>query len=90
MQIRPIDPLKLNFNARYYSDYYSDDANTPAFKINSETIIDAKASYDFGQVSVFAFIRNASDRNYQVWQFRPRNASIGDPREYGFGLEARF
>ena len=90
VQIRPIDPLKLNLNARYYSDYYSDDSNTPAFKIDSETIIDAKLSYDFGQVSVFAFIRNASNRNYRIWQFRPRNASIGDPREYGFGLEARF
>lgn len=87
---RPIDPLTLDLSARYNSGYYSDDANTEAFEIDEVTVIDAKATYSFGAVDIYAFVRNATDEDYQVWQFRPGNSSLGDPREYGVGLETRF
>lgn len=90
LSLQPVEPLTLDLSARYNTSYFSDDANTPAFKIDSRTILDAKATYDFGPVSAFAFVRNATDKTYQVWQFRPGNSSLGDPREFGGGLQARF
>lgn len=90
LQIRPTEKLTLNLNARHNSSYYSDDSNTPAFEIDDLTILDAKATYDFGSVSAFAFVRNATDKTYQVWQFRPGNSFLGDPREYGIGLQVNF
>ncbi len=89
-QFCPIQDLKLDLNIRHNTKYFSDDANNPAFEIDGLTIIDAKASYDFGAVNVFAFARNATDETYQVWQFRSGNSSLGDPREYGLGIEANF
>ena len=90
MELRPIDPFRLNLNLRYHSGYFSNDANTPAFKVDAGAVINVRASYDFGPASVFAYVRNVGDSTYKVWQFRPRNASLGDPREYGLGLEMRF
>ena len=90
IELRPIDPVRLNLNLRYHSGYFSNDANTPAFKVAAGAVINARASYDLGPASVFAYVRNVGDRTYKVWQFRPRNASLGDPREYGLGLEMRF
>lgn len=90
VELRPIDPVRLNLNLRYHSGYFSNDANTPAFKVASGAVINARASYDLGPASVFAYVRNVGDKTYKLWQFRPRNASLGDPREYGLGLEMRF
>lgn len=88
--IHPMDKLTLDLGVRYNSSYYSDDVNTPEFKIDGVSIIDAKVSYDFGSVQASAFVRNATDEDYQVWQFREGNSSLGDPREFGVGLEATF
>ncbi len=90
LQIRPIERLTLDLSARHNSDYFSDDANTEAFEIEGKTVFDGKATYDFGPASLFAYARNATDKTYQVWQFRAGNSSLGDPREFGLGLEVRF
>ncbi len=88
--IRPTDALTVDLSVRHNSDYYSDDANTPAFEIDSVTIVDAKASYRFNNANAFVFVRNATDEDYQVWQFRAGNSSLGDPMEYGLGIELSF
>ena len=90
LRIQPMEPLTIDVSARYNSDYFSDDANTEAFRIDGVTIVDLRTSYDFERVSVFAFMRNATDELYQTWQFVPGNSPLGDPREYGFGLQGRF
>lgn len=90
LQLRPIEDLSLDLSARYNADYFSDDANNPAFAIESVTLVDARLAYDFGLFNTFAFVRNATDETYQVWQFRPGNSSLGDPREFGLGVEAHF
>lgn len=87
---QPSDRLALDFIMRHNSSYFSDDANTEAFKIGSVTTFDAKATYDLGSVSAFAYVRNLTDKDYQVWQFRPGNSSLADPREFGVGLESTF
>ncbi|MEM7208471.1 MAG: TonB-dependent receptor [Pseudomonadota bacterium] len=88
--IKATEQLTLDLNARYSASYYSDDANTPELEIDSVTIVDLKASYDFDDLHAFAYVRNATDETYQVWQLRPGNSSLGDPREYGVGLQMTF
>ena len=82
--------LTFDINTRYSSSYYSDDANTAELKIDSVSIVDLKANYDFGSVQAFAYLNNATDKTYQVWQLREGNSSLGDPREYGVGLRMSF
>jgi len=90
VNIRPTPQLTLDMNARYSSSYYSDDANTEALEIDGVSIIDARASYAFRALEAFAYVRNLTDKTYQVWQLRPGNSSLGDPREYGVGLKMAF
>lgn len=86
----PTHALTVDLDARYNSSYYSDDANTPEFEIDSVTVLDARVGYDFGNIEAFAYVRNLADKTYQLWQFRPGNSWLGDPREYGIGMEANF
>lgn len=86
----PLAALTLDAQARHNADYFSDDANTRAFRIQGVTVADAKASYAFGRFTAFAFVRNAFDELYLTSSFGDFPAPLGDPREYGVGLEARF
>lgn len=87
---QPVEPLTLALSVRRNANYFSDDGNTEEFEIEGVTLVDAKASYDFGSMSAFAFVRNATDKLYQTMQFMPGQSALGDPREYGVGVEARF
>ena len=87
---RPTDAFTLDINARHNSSYYSDDANTAAYRIDGVTLVDVKANQNFGSVDVFAYARNLADKVYQVWQIRQGNSWLGDPRELGVGMQASF
>lgn len=90
VQIRPIENLIIDFSLRHNSEYFSDDSNTETFKIDGSNIVDAKITYEMSTFSLFAYLRNAANKSYPVWQFRPNNASLVDPREFGVGIEASF
>ena len=87
---RPIDPLRLSATVRHQSGYFSDDANTQARRIGASTIVDARAAYTFGPVTVFGYARNLFDDFYLTYLFTPTFGTPGDPREFGVGVEARF
>lgn len=87
---RPVDKLQLTVLARHHSGYFSDDANTEALRIDATTIVDARASYDFGRFTLFGFARNLFDDFYLTNLFNEGFASTGKPRELGIGVEARF
>lgn len=88
--VTPNERLSFDVSVRHNSSYFSDDANSPEFKIDGVTVVDATVSYDFGPMRAFAYVRNATDEVYPVWQFRAGNSSLGDPREFGIGVEANF
>ena len=87
---RPVEPLQLSTQVRHQSGYFSDDANTEALRIEASTIVDARASYDFGSLELFAFARNLLDQFTVTNLFNPNFASTGRPREVGIGVEASF
>ena len=86
----PVERLQLNAQIRHHSGYFSNDANTEALRVDAATIVDTRASYDFGRVALFGYARNLFDRFYLTNIFNPGFASTGEPREVGIGLEARF
>jgi iron complex outermembrane receptor protein len=87
---RPGDRWHLSAQVRHNSDYFSDDANTPTLQITGTTVLDARASYDQGRWSVFGYVRNAFDTFYLTELYSPTRGTAGDPREFGFGVEARL
>lgn len=87
---RPADGLQLSSQVRHQSGYFSDDKNTPALRIGSSTVVDARAAQDFGPLTVFAYASNLFDTFYMTYLVNPSFGSAGKPREIGAGLEARF
>jgi iron complex outermembrane recepter protein len=87
---RPTERWHLSAQGRHNSDYYSDDANTPALRITGATVLDARASYDTDHWSVFGYVRNVFDEFYLTELFSPVRGTAGKPREFGFGVEARL
>ena len=89
---RPLDPVRLSAQLRHHSAYFSDDANDPARRIAPSTTVDARAEWTGQGLSVFGYARNVLDEFHLTYMFAPagRLATAGDPREVGFGMEARF
>jgi len=54
------------------------------------TVVNARAAYDLGQVTLSAYVRNLFDNFYLTSLFNPASATAGDPREIGVGLEVDF
>jgi outer membrane receptor protein involved in Fe transport len=92
---RPVDPLRLSAQLRHNAGYYSDDLELPGQHVGGATVTDARASWTVGRFNLFGYVRNLGDAFYFTWRFapapgRPLFATLGDPREAGIGLEARF
>jgi hypothetical protein len=49
----------------------------------------AQAAYQFKNFRFFAFVNNLFDRDYELLIFSD-TAQLGDPREFGFGLQVSF
>lgn len=81
--------LRLSAQLRHHSPYFSDNANTPAFRIAAATIVDARAEYRFGRLTTFAYARNAFDR-FALIERTAFQGYAEDPREVGIGVDARF
>lgn len=86
----PVKPLRLSAQLRYHSRYFSDDFDTPELRIGRAAIVDVRGSYDWGKVTLFAYVRNAFDSFHLNYRFSPNEATADDPRTVGIGVEARF
>jgi len=87
---RPIEPLALSAQLKHGSAYYSNDANTPAFRIDGSTVVDARAAYTMGRVTAFASVRNLFDAFNLTWTESPTLATANEPRTLSLGFDTRF
>jgi len=87
---QPIRNVNLSAQARHNSGYFSEDLNLNSRRVGGWSRIDARASYQFQQVQLFAYVRNLLDHFYLTYLFNSTLATAGDPREFGIGMEARF
>jgi outer membrane receptor protein involved in Fe transport len=86
----PADRLTLNLSFRRNSRYFSNDANNSAFRVGGATRLDARAAYDWGRVTLFGYVRNLLDKFYIIHVNSPVLATVGEPRRFGVGIEARL
>lgn len=86
----PVDALVLSAQGRRNSSYFSDDLETATRRIGGSTTVDSKASWTWNGVTVFGYVRNLFDEFHLTYLFSNGVATAGDPREFGFGIEARF
>jgi outer membrane receptor protein involved in Fe transport len=87
---KPREQLRLSAQVRHHSPYFSDDANTPALKVEGATTVDAKAEWQFRRFRLFGYARNLLDSFNLTYRFNPTVATAEDPRELGLGIEASF
>jgi outer membrane receptor protein involved in Fe transport len=87
---RPVAPLRISAQLRHNSHYFSNDANSPALRIEGRTLVDGRAAYTAGPITLFGYVRNLFDAFYLTLLTSPNLGSVGDPREIGLGVEARF
>ena len=92
---RPLRNVTLSAQARHTGRFYEDDANTPELRIAAATIVDARASWQSGPFTIFAYAQNLFDKFHITgWSDFPTNPNVevttNDPREVGLGIEARF
>lgn len=93
---RPIEALQLSAQLRSNSGYFSDDTNNPLLRIDGSTVVNTRAAYSRGGLTLFGYVRNLFDSYYMTYVFEPINTptptvgTAGEPREIGVGIEARF
>lgn len=86
----PVDELRLSAQLRTNSGYFSDDANTPMLRVGGSTVVNARAAYTQGGLTVFGYARNIFNSFYLTYLFTPTFGTAADPREIGAGVEWRF
>lgn len=87
---RPIDPLRLSLQLRHNRGYFSDDQNSPDRRVGAATVLNARAAWDMGALTLFAYARNITDEFYLTYLFSRTSGTAGDPRQIGLGIETRF
>ena len=92
---KPVRRLSLSAQVRHTAGYWGDDEETPNSRIAPVTIVDARANWDAGRFTIFAYAQNAFNKFHITgWSDVRTNpdveVSTNDPREIGVGLEARF
>lgn len=87
--------LRLSSQLRFNSRYFSDDSESPDLRIGASATADARASWQAGRFNLFAYARNLFDEFHLTYRLNPGTtgralATTNDPREIGFGVEARY
>jgi outer membrane receptor protein involved in Fe transport len=86
----PFDKLQLSAQVSHNSGYFSDDANLRSLRIDRATVVDARAEWRAGPVTVFGYARNLFDNFHMTFLYDSQAGTAGDPRELGIGIEASF
>lgn len=92
---RPVRRLSLSALVRHTAGYWGDDEETPDFRVAPVTTFDARANWNAGRFTLFAYAQNVFDKFHITGWSSLRSdpdveVSTNDPREIGAGIEARF
>lgn len=86
----PAKSVHLSGLLRFHSAYSSDNFDTPELRVSSAETIDARAAYDVGRFTLFAYAHNLLDSLQLLYRYDANYAELEDPRVVGIGLDARF
>lgn len=75
----------------FTSSGFTDVQNTSGQTFDDRTLVNLRAGYRTDTWVAFAYIKNALDEDYVIRRTaNVPGVEVGDPREFGFGLQARF
>ena len=86
----PVTRLRLSAQLHHNAGYFSDETERPDLRVGGMTTVNAKAAVEWGPVTAFAYALNLFDEFAMRSLFSSTFGVANDPREVGFGLEARF
>ena len=92
------DRIVLGGQIRYVDGYYSDAANTPAYEVDSYTLVDLRASYAIrDNIELYGYVNNVFDEVTPTLLQPARGASapytqasLTSPRMFGIGIRGTF
>ena len=90
------EDVTLSAEVRHTDGYYSTDENYPAYRVDSYTVANARATYTPKENwQLYAYVDNIFDERAPTWKYDDRTAggivaSMLEPREYGVGLKVKF
>ncbi|WP_236176242.1 TonB-dependent receptor [Pseudomonas qingdaonensis] len=90
------DKLNLSAQVRHIDGYYSDTANNSSYSVDSYTLTDARASYQFTPaVELYGYVKNVFDDRSATYLQQNRGiggteASMTTPRMFGVGVKGSF
>jgi outer membrane receptor protein involved in Fe transport len=92
---QPLRSVRVTALLRHVSGYFGDDSETGIFRIKASNTVNARASWERGRLTVFAYAQNLFDSfHVSGWNGPHDNPDVevttNDPREVGIGVEARF
>jgi outer membrane receptor protein involved in Fe transport len=87
---RPIDALRFSLQARHNQGYFSDDVNSQERRVRGATVLNGRAAWTTGPLTLFAYLRNLTDEFRLTYLFSPSLGTAVDPRQIGVGIDARF
>ena len=87
--------LSLSAQVRHTAGYWGDDEETPDLRVAPVTTVDARASWNAGRFTIFAYAQNVFNKFHITGWSDLRDSpdvevSTNDPREIGMGIDARF
>ena len=87
---KPVDGLRLSAQVRYRSAFFADEVNSDLVRVPGAAVVRARAEYDIGRATAFAYARNLFDKFVYVDRTGNSSAVAEAPRELGIGIETRF
>ncbi len=88
---RPSQAWLLAADVQKTADYFSSYANLPEEKVGGATVLNLKARYNRGPLTLTAYINNATDRVYYLERnLEFNNGSIAAPRTVGVSARLDF
>ena len=87
---QPVERVRLSAQLRHNAGYFSDETERRDLRVGALTTLNARAAVEWGPVTGFVYARNLFDEFAMRQLLSTTFGVANDPREVGFGLEARF
>ena len=86
----PHERVRLSAQLRHRSRYYTDPPNSPDTRVGSANNVDIRGEYRFGNLRIFAQVRNLFDAVNMLDLGDADYGEAEDQRTLAIGIEGRF
>jgi outer membrane receptor protein involved in Fe transport len=87
---RPTEALRFSLQARHNDGYFSDDTNSEERRVPRGRVLNARAAWTSGALTLFAYARNLTEEFHLTYLFNRSLGTAVDPQQIGVGIDVRF